>query len=279
MKTACLFFMVLAAAGIARAQDVLSCGYAPGWEPSGQKRSYVADNLFDYKDGGAEGYLAFGFTRMTGIDCKHGADTLTIDISEMTDADAAYGMFTANRDPNLPVAPIGMAGQIQKQSASFAKGRYYVEIVTIAASPETDESATLKPFVAAIEHRLEGRTSLPETLSWFPAQDLVSAGLTPESVLGLRLLKRGYVAKYKQGQAFIVLESSPEAAADVLKKLRARFDGATDAKAGDEAFEVKAQYLGGLCFFRKGSYLGGYANLADPAAAVALAVQLAARIP
>ena len=75
------------------------------------------------------------------------------------------------------------------------------------------------------------------------------------------------------------MEASPEAAADVLKKLRARFDGAVDAKAGDEAFQVKAQYLGGLCFFRKGSYLGGYANLPDSAAAVALAVQLAARIP
>jgi hypothetical protein len=279
MKTAGLFLIVLAAAGAARAQDVLSCGYAPGWEPTGAKRSYVADSLFDYKDGGAEGYLAFGFTRMTGIDCKRGADTLTIDISEMTDADAAYGMFTANRDPNLPTAPIGMGGQMQKQSASFAKGKYYVEIVAIASSPETDETAVLKPFVAAIEHRLEGRTSLPETLSWFPAQDLAAAGLTPESVLGLRLLKRGYVAKYKQGQAFIVLEASPEAAADVLKKLRARFDGAVDAKAGDEAFQVKAQYLGGLCFFRKGSYLGGYANLPDSAAAVALAVQLAARIP
>jgi hypothetical protein len=93
------------------------------------------------------------------------------------------------------------------------------------------------------------------------------------------LLQRGYVAKYKQGQAFIVLEASPEAASDVLKKLRARFDGATDAKVADEAFQVKAQYLGGLCFFRKGKYLGGYANLPDPGQAVALAAQLAARIP
>jgi len=279
MKTACFLLALLAAAATARAQGSLTCAFAPGWEPSGTKRSYAADNLFDYKDGGAEGYLAFGFTDMKGIDCKRGADTLTIDISEMTDADAAYGIFTANRDPNLHIAPIGMGGQIQKQSASFAKGNYYVELVVIAASPDTDETAALKPFVDGIAQRLEGRTSPPETLAWFPAQELVSAGLTPESVLGLRLLQRGYVAKYKQGQAFIVLEVSPEAASDVLKKLRARFDGATDAKVADEAFQVKAQYLGGLCFFRKGKYLGGYANLPDPGQAVALAAQLAARIP
>ena len=32
----------------------------------------------------------------------------------------------------------------------------------------------------------------------------LSLKLVPESVLGLKILKRGYVAKYKQGQAFIV---------------------------------------------------------------------------
>jgi hypothetical protein len=64
------------------------------------------------------------------------------------------------------------------------------------------------------------------------------------------------VAKYKQGQAFIVLEDSPESAAAVLKELRARFDGAADAKVGDEAFQDKAQYLDGICIFRKGRSCG-----------------------
>ena len=57
--------------------------------------------------------------------------------------------------------------------------------------------------------------------SWFAKEDLASVRLVPESVLGLRQLKRGYVAKYKQGQAFIVQEESPEAAEAVLKSLRA----------------------------------------------------------
>ena len=72
---------------------------------------------------------------MQGIDCKSGGDTLTIDVSEMNDADSAYGMFTANRDPSLPIASIGMGGQVQPQSASFAKGKYYVEMTVIAARP------------------------------------------------------------------------------------------------------------------------------------------------
>ena len=188
-------------------------------------------------------------------------------------------MFSANRDPKLPEVKIGMGGQVQMQSAIFAKGKYYIEVAQVAANPARDNHVLLQALITKIEARLEGSSTPPETLAWFPKEDLTSAVLIPESVLGLRLLKRGYVAKYKAGQAFIVLETSPESAAEVMKKLRARFDGATDAKIGDEAFQAKAQYLGGLCIFRKGSYLAGYTNLPDAPAAVTLATQLAARIP
>jgi len=279
MKAAGLLLPILLAAGMARAQDYLNCQFASGWEQSGPKRQYAADNFFDYKDGAAEGYLIFGFARMQGIDCKSGGDTLTIDVSEMNDADSAYGIFTANRDPNLPIAAIGMGGQVQPQSASFAKGKYYVEMVVIAARPDSDRTAALKLFVTGIEQRLEGRVTAPEALQWFPKENLASARLVPESVLGMRLLKRGYVATYKQGQAFIVLEDTPESAAAVMKKLRDHFDGASPAQVGDEAFQAKAQYLGGICIFRKGRTLAGYANLPDSQQAVSLAIQLAARIP
>jgi phage terminase small subunit len=98
-------------------------------------------------------------------------------------------------------------------------------------------------------------------------------------VLGLRLLKRGYVAKYMQGQAFVVLEATPESAAEVLKKLKERFDGATPAQIGDEAFQAKAPYLEGICVFRKGRYVAGYANLPETQQAATLAAKLATRIP
>jgi hypothetical protein len=116
-------------------------------------------------------------------------------------------------------------------------------------------------------------------LQWFSQDNLDTVRLIPESVLGLKLLKRGYVAKYKQGQAFVVLETSPESAAEVFKKLREHFDGAAPAQIADEAFQTKAPYLEGICIFRKGRFLAGYANLPDAQQAAALAVKLAARIP
>ena len=270
---------ILLAAGMARAQEYLSCQLAPGWTQSEPIHQYTADNLYDYKDGGAEGYLIYGFAGMKSLSCKSGDNTLTIDVSEMSDADAAYGIFATNRDPRLPIAKIGMGGQVQPQSASFAKGKYYVEIVVSADDTNIIHTAELQALVNKMARRIEGRETPPEALAWFPQEDLTSAGMVPESVLGLKQLKRGYVAKYKQGQAFIVLEDSPESAAEVMKELRERFDGAIDAKVGDEAFQAKAQYLDGICIFRKGKTIAGYANLPTAQEAAAQAVKLAARIP
>ena len=279
MKTAFLLAAILASSAMSAAQDYLNCAQAPGWQQTGPRRQYAPDNLYDYKDGAAEGYLLYGFAAMQGIDCKSGSDTMAIDVSQMTDADAAYGMFTANRDSNLPSLKIGMGGQVQAQSAIFAKGKFFVEIAQVVSNTSTDNHAMLQALVTKIAGLIEGRETTPEPLEWFPKENQTSAVLIPESVLGIKLLKRGYVAKYKQGQAFIVLETSPESAAEVMQKLRAKFDGATDAKLADQAFQVKAQYLGGLCVFRKGNYIAGYSNLPDPDAASVLAAQLATHIP
>ncbi len=279
MKHAALLLALAFAASAAGAQEFLDCHSVPGWEQAGAKRQYDSGNLYEYKDGGAEGYLIFGFVRMSTMDCKSGANMLTIDVSEMAGAEAAYGIFAANLDPTQPTTQIGMGGQIQAQSASFAKGKYYVEIVEIAADPAANDSATMRAFAGAMEIRLQGSVDPPVQVLWFPPGNVAPIRMVPESVLGLRELKRGYVTSYPTGQAFIVLEDTPDSAALVLKALRARFPGATPAPVGDEAFQAHAQYLGGLCILRKGRVLAGYVNLPTPQEAAKQAAALAARIP
>jgi Family of unknown function (DUF6599) len=279
MKVAVTALAVLLSAGITGAQDYLNCSYAPGWQQTGTKRQYRANNLYDYKDGAAEGYLSFGFVRMVGISCKSGKNTLDIDVSEMSDPDTAYGIFTANADPRQPTAGIGMAGQVMRQNASFSKGVYYVEIVETATNPDGDDRAIIRAFAEGIEKHLEGLRSPPEVIQWFPSADRVSVRMIPESVLGLRELKRGYVARYKQGQAFIVREVSEESAAEVLKNLRGRFDSTVDVQVSDGGFQANTRYLGGVCIFRKGRFLAGYANLPTAEEAAALAQKFATDIP
>jgi hypothetical protein len=256
------------------------CSLVPGWPQRGPARTYEADNLFEYMNGNAEGYLIYQFQRMKGVSCQKGDVTLVFDVSEMADADSAYGMFAANRDPRLPSEAIGMGGQIVPRKLIFAKDKYYVEIT---ANPAGDHTAVLRAFATAMEKRIQGRSSLPDAISWFPTEKLVkdSIRLVPESLLGLRILRRGWVAQYESGKAFLMREESPAIAAQTMEKLKARIAQSgqvTPAKIGDEGFQATDKYLGRMSVFRKGRYLGGYANLVEGQDGVALAAALAAKV-
>jgi hypothetical protein len=266
--------LVLMLAGAAFGQ-MPHCGAAAGWQQQGPERAYTTDDLFEYMDGNSEGYFIYHFVSMKGISCKSGDSTIVIDISEFEDPEFAYGMFTSTRDPRLPAEKIGTSGQVTPRRIVFVKDKYYVEL---GANPEKDFTPELRAYATIIEKSISGQTAVPEPISWFPKEDLDAARLVPESVLGLRLLKRGYVGQYSFGKGFIVKESSPETAAQLMSKLKARFGETTPATIADEAFTTKDKYLNGLCVFRKGNYIGGFADLKDGRDGVAEATRLAANI-
>ena len=274
MKILVLVSAIMAFAGAAFAQ-LPQCSAVAGWQQQGKERAYTTDDLFEYMNGNSEGYFIYRFVSMKGITCQSGDSTIVIDISEFEDPEYAYGMFTSARDLRLPVEKLGTAGQATPRRLVFAKDKYYVEL---GANPDKDFSAELRTYANSIEKNLSGQTALPEAMDWFPKENLASARLVPESVLGLRLLKRGYVGQYDFGKGFIVKESSPEAAAQLMQKLRERFGQTNPATIADEAFKATDKYLNGLCVFRKGKYVAGFADLKDGRDGAAEAARLAARI-
>ena len=282
MKTACGLAACLLLAACALAEDAASgvrpdCSVIPGSAQDGPSRTYEGDNLFEYMDGNSEGYFIYGFVRMNGVSCRIGRDTVLIDISEFPDAESAYGMFLANRDINKPMEAIGTGGQTAPRKSIFAKDRFFTEITS---QQEGDHTTQLREEARAMEARIPGSTARPEALGWFPeGMAGGSARLVPESVLGIRALKRGYVAQYPEGKAFVVTEVSDAAAAGVLDKLRSRFPGATSVADAPDAIQATDPYLGAVCVFRKGRRVAGYTNLTDASHAATLIAALAARLP
>ena len=269
------FSAVLGAAGQAPAP---SCNLVPGWTQTGPDRVYESQNLFEYMDGNAEGYLVYGFLKMQGVTCTKGDVTFVIDLSDFGDSDSAYGMFTSDVDGRLPTQKIGMNGQIVPRRAFFAKGQYFLEI---GANPEGDYTAALKEWTAAFEKVIPGSTELPAGLAWFPAEQRQSLRLVPQSVLGIRALKRGYAAQYDYGKAFVALETSAQSAAAVMEQLRKRFAATsptTPVAVAEEAFQMSDKYLGRVCVFRQGRFIGGYAITQDGMDPIALSKALAATV-
>ena len=266
------------AAGVLAAEDSAVapvCSLVPGWTQSGPARTYTPDNLFEYMDGNSEGYFLYHFQEMRGVTCRQGDTTFAIDVSSMEDGEFAYGLFSTTRDMRQPEYSVGTGGQILPRRLVFAKGKYYVEI---AADPEGDYTAALKVWAAALEKAVPGTASIPAAFSWFRKDKLESLRVVPESVLGLHILQRGYLAQYDYGKAFVVVEESPASAGAVMQQLRSRLGATTPEKLGEEAFQATDPYLGRLCVFRKGRYIAGYAISADRTDAMALTTELAGKI-
>ena len=266
------FVLLMAGAALAQAPD---CGLVPGWAQHGNPRSYTADNLFEYMDGNAEGYVIYRFVKLAGVNCKSGENTVVFDVFEMADPEWAYGVFAANRDSRVKTDKIGVAGQVVPRQAIFVKDKYFVQI-----SSEKEQPDVLRQFALALDKHISGAAEPPEALTWFPAEKLVpdSIRLVPESVLGIRALKRGYIAQYEAGKAFLVREATPESAGEVMNKLRARILDTKPAQVADEAFEANDKYLGRLCMFRKGRYIGGFTGLKEGEDPLAVTTKLAANV-
>jgi hypothetical protein len=175
----------------------------------------------------------------------------------------------------VPVEKIGTEAQIVPRRAILVKDKYFVEI-----GSSREQADVLRSAVRAMEKRIPGSSEPPEALTWFPQEKLVpgSVRMVPESVLGIGALKRGYIAEYADGKAFLVRETTPESAAEVMNKLRARIGGTAPVKIADEGFEAADKYLGRLCFFRKGRMIGGLTGLAQGADAVVLTAKLASSV-
>ena len=258
--------------------ELPDCNFAPGWQQFGPRRTYEGESLYEYMNGNSEGYLIYGFRKMNGVTCKKDGVSIIVDASDMGDPESAFGIFAANRDVRSPAESIGMGAQVLPRKVIVAKGRYYLEI---AAEPEGDHSSLLRELGKALADRVQGRSTPPDALEWFPQQGLQpgSARLIPQSVLGLRMLKRGYVAQYENGsKAFVVADASPEAAAVTLEKLKARLTNISDLKAGDCGFVGSDKYLGAMAVFRTGRYIAGHASLPVGADITKLSVALAGKV-
>lgn len=266
--------LVMGAVCMAQTPD---CAMAPGFKQEGGVRNFTTETLFEYMDGNSEGYFLYGFKSMNGITCAKGELKLVFDVSEFKDHESAYGMFTGNMDTREPVLKIGGGGQVTPRKAVFTKGVYYVEV---AAEPEGEHVPLLTEIITKFEKTFVGVVTPPKQVEWFPTEGILPGfpRLVPQSVLGLRMLRRGYMAQYDYGRAFVVEEATEAAAQELMAKLRERFQPSGEVALGAGGFTATDRYLKNVCLFRVGNKVAGLTGLAEGADTAKLAAPLAGRI-
>jgi hypothetical protein len=224
------------------------------WQRSGDVYIYVPETLYNYIDGAADQFIAYGFVRLQGAEYVSSTDqkqSITVDIYDMGSALGAFGMFTSKKDSTSPALGIGAESFGNDQVVVFYKSRFYVEIQ--ARISDAANSAAPKTAARIVAGRIPGSNARPDILKLFPAAGRVpgSENYLAGGILGHAFLPRGIVSDYQVNgaliRAHIVLFYGPAqagAAFDEYKKYLGRSGEKITLREGfgEKSFVAQEQY-------------------------------------
>jgi hypothetical protein len=252
---------------------------------------YAPQDLYEYIDGAADLFIAYGFVALAGANYGSGgnsSDSFTVDIYDMGEKLNAFGVFQINRDPESSSRGIGTASYGDDNYVVFHKDRYYVEVRAF------EESETLKggPLTIArqVADRIPGDASLPFELSYFPEKARIhgSEKYIRGGILGHAFLDRGLMCEYgirdDRVSLFLALLPSRQDAVGSFQQYKSFLEEAGQTclpleGVGERGFVSREPYHDNLVVIQSGSYILGAFDLPFPNEGIELARQLLKRIP
>jgi hypothetical protein len=191
-------FLLVVFSGSVAAQDFMYPNIA-GYKLITNYPVFGPDKLWDFINGAADTYLAYGFVDLHVAEYKKGKNVIKLEIYRHSDNTMAFGIYSSERSPSFRFMNLGAQGYIVDGSINFFKGNYYVKIRTYSKNEKTLQ--TTESLALKISNMLEGESKMPVVLSQFPETGLKVNEETyiNESVLGHKFLNKAYKAVYELG--------------------------------------------------------------------------------
>ncbi|HEX2920938.1 MAG TPA: DUF6599 family protein [Bacteroidales bacterium] len=195
---------------------------------------FTPDNLWDFINGAADIYLAYGFIDLHVCEYKKSKDVIKLEIYQHKNSTLAFGIYSTERSSEFRFINLGTQGYSADGSLNFFKGNYYVKIRTYSEKEKTLQAQL--SLAQSVAEMLPGETIMPPVLNEFPSngkrqnEDL----FIQENVLGHSFLTNAFRANYEVGsdifQIYIIEKNtSPEILEVVNTYLKtAGLDNVTD---------------------------------------------------
>lgn len=210
---------------------------------------YVRENLWDFIDGAADNYLAYGFIDVHVAEYKKGRAVIKAEIYRHSDNIMAFGIYSSERSPSFRFVNLGAQGYIADGAINFFKGNYYVKIKTYSKKEKVlREEESLATRLAAM---LPGDAVMPSMLLWFPPEGLKrnEEVFINESILGHSFLNKGFKASYQLGNdsfsVFIIESNSADEARKTAETYIAS-TGISPVETSDSKFVLTDGYNGSI---------------------------------
>ena len=112
-----------------------------GYKKNTDFQVFAPDNLWDFINGAAETYLAYGFVDLHVAEYKKGKNVIKLEIYRQSDHTMAFGIYSTERSPSFKYMKLGSQGYSADGAINFFKGNYYVKIRTYSKSEKTLQAA------------------------------------------------------------------------------------------------------------------------------------------
>jgi hypothetical protein len=155
--------------GLALLFALASSAFAATWAPAGKPQVYTRANLYEYIDGGADYYLAYGFRKVTVQRYRQGRDEITVELYDMGSPSDAFGAWSNN--PPLEQPPVGQQAAYAAGLLQFWKGPVYGRVFAARETPELKRAVIALGKEAATAIEQTGR--LPDLLKALPMKGRV----------------------------------------------------------------------------------------------------------
>lgn len=263
-----------AAAGGGAAIAILPDGQAAeGWTRSGEPRVFNADNLWEYINGGAEGYLIYNFQEVATADYQ-GPDGLqaVVDVYRMADELCGFGIYSSERPYEAQYNQIGCQGYFTGNALHFWQGAYYVKVTSFKEGGEVEPA--LRKLAEAARANIGGQAVIPPELEAFPPENQIpnTVRYLARDVLGQSDLKNGFTAEYKDGDAeyklFFILHDGADQAQKSYESYKAfmtKYAKDLEDHSQDEMawFSAKDPYYEKVVVMQAGKVMLGALGLQD----------------
>jgi len=260
-----------------------------GFTISKKPEYYNQENLWDYMNGGAPGYLAYGFKEMVTfavMSLKNNLE-LVVDVYDMGNTLNAFGIYSTERLPGGQDVECGIGSFQSDKILFFWQDSYYVKLMAYGVTSETAKSLTF--LAQVISQKMPKKGTRTHLFSLFPEKGKFkkSERYTRRDVLGQEYFTNGYSAEYEKNgskyQIFLICGDSLEEARQSFKKYRNYVKTAgtiTDERVqiGEQAFAGTHNYYGMVLFGRSGAYIIGTLGLDDRQAAQEIITRMIARL-
>ena len=142
------------------------------WKLEGERSLYTPLTLAKYSPKAAPIFLEYGFDHLTCQEFTSGQEKVRMELYEMVDSPAAYGVFTCFRDPeSKPTTRTGTEGEKNKYGLSFYKGKFYLRLTCVVDRGGC--VSRLPEFAKTISDLLPGSPLLPTVAKKLPTEQRI----------------------------------------------------------------------------------------------------------